>query len=73
MKVRESIKTRLKEVRLEMKLSQIEAAKAVGVAQSTLAGYETGDSLPSYEVLVKLCELYKTSADYLLGLDNFES
>lgn len=72
MNVKEAIKERLKELRQEIGESQNSVARAVGVSQSTIAGYEVGDRLPSYEILVKLCKYYKTSADYVLGLKDYE-
>ena len=72
MNVKEAIRERLRELRQETGKSQEAVAKAVGVSQSTIAGYEIGDRLPSYEILVKLCEYYSTSADYLLGLKDYE-
>lgn len=70
--VKDTIKERLKELRQEMGKSQQAVADAVGVSQSTIAGYEVGDRLPSYEILVKLCVYFNTSADYLLGLRDYE-
>lgn len=63
---------KLKELRLEMGVSQNEVAKAVGIKQNSYTNYETGLRVPKYEILIKLCKYYKTSADYLLGLKDYE-
>lgn len=62
---------RLKEVRVERGLTQRQVAEALGVAQNSIAGYETGARVPSIDVLIKFCKFYQVSADYLLGLSDF--
>ena len=58
---------RIKALRTESDMSQKELAKMVGIAQNTLAQYESGIASPSLKVLVKLAEVLNTSTDYLLG------
>lgn len=58
---------RLKELRLNAKLNQVEASKLFGVAQSTLSGWETGKTQIDYENLIKIADYYKVTLDYLLG------
>lgn len=48
--------------------SQRELSKAIGYHQTQIARYETGVTTPSIEYLVKFCEHYKVSADYILGI-----
>ena len=38
------------------------------VNANTVASWEQEKSSPSHEMLVKICQLYGVSADYLLGL-----
>ncbi|MCM1223593.1 MAG: helix-turn-helix domain-containing protein [Lachnospiraceae bacterium] len=54
--------------RKKLKMSQAQVAKRVGVSASAVSSYESGDKSPSIEVLIKLADLYKISADYLLGI-----
>lgn len=59
---------RLKELRQQHKLTMEHAAKIVGVAKSTYAGYESEFRQPSLEKLVLFANYYKVSVDYLLNL-----
>ena len=65
-----SLSTRLKELRLEKKLTQQQAADAVGVSRSVISGYETELRLPSLDILVSLARLYGVTTDFLLCVDN---
>ena len=63
---------KLKTLRVNNKLSRKQVAELVGVSASTIGLYESGERIPSVMVLVKLATQYKTSVDYLLGIDNTE-
>jgi len=58
---------RLKQLRIERGLNQIDIANMLGVERSTYGKYETGDSSPDYEKLIQLSDFYQVSIDYLLG------
>lgn len=58
---------RLKQARERKKLSQIEAAKLLGISNGTLSGYERNYRDPDTNVLEKMADLYEVSTDYLLG------
>lgn len=58
---------RLKDLREERKLSQLEVAKAIGGSQSNLAKWEKGTISPSADFIIKLADFFQVSADYLLG------
>lgn len=58
---------RLREIRIERGISQEEIAKAIGVSRSTYTNYELGNREPSLTILVKICDFFDVSADYLLG------
>jgi transcriptional regulator with XRE-family HTH domain len=58
---------RLKALRKERKLTQIQVAEAVGVEQTTYGKYELEQRAPSNEVLQKLADFFNVSTDYLLG------
>ena len=49
--------TLLKELRLELGLSQIEFAKRVGKPQSTIARIETGAMIPTISLLSKIATM----------------
>lgn len=48
--------------------SQRQLSKAIGYHQTQIARYETGVNIPPIDYLIKFCEHYNVSADYLLGL-----
>lgn len=56
---------RLAALRRLAKLTQEEVAIAVGMSRSTLAGHETGHSMPSRQVMSDLARLFNVSMDYL--------
>lgn len=62
---------RIKELRTKYKYTQTELAEKVGVTKSTIAAYENDSRLPSYEVLIKMANVFKVSIDSLL-LDRTE-
>lgn len=64
---------RLRVARNKLKLTQKEVANKLGIHQSTYTKYETGDSDPSSEMLLKLSEIFEVSTDYLLGRDEKEN
>lgn len=60
---------RLKEARQKKGLTQEELAKQIGVAKSTLTGYEKGNREPDFFKIKKLTEILDVNADYLLGIN----
>lgn len=61
---------RLKKLRLERNLNQIELAERLGCNRQKIADMERGKTSPNVEVLMKLSEIFKTSTDYLFGLSD---
>lgn len=59
---------RLRALRIDGDFSQAEIAAAIGINQRQYGRYETGINELPLRYLVKLCEHYGVSADYLLGL-----
>lgn len=47
-------------------------ATTLSVSVSTVRSWEQEKSSPSHEMLVAICKLYGTSADYLLGLTDYD-
>lgn len=62
------MKTRIKELRLERKLTQQRLAKYLGVNQTTLSKLESGLSTPDAMLLINLSRFFHVSADYVLYL-----
>ena len=75
-----SFAERLKELRKQAHLTQVELAKRLGIGQSSYADWERGKKNPTQENLVKLAQILNVSVDYLVGstedkedrLDNIE-
>ena len=65
---KEQVGRRLKALRIEKGFTQQELSVQCKVAQPTIAHWESGYRLPSYETLIALVKLYGTSSDRLLGL-----
>jgi transcriptional regulator with XRE-family HTH domain len=61
---------RIRELRedLPVKKSQAEVAKELQITQRKLSYIETGKTEPSLDDLVRICNYYSVSADYILGL-----
>lgn len=64
---------RLRELRLNNKLRQDQVASLVGVNKNAISTYENDARQPSFEILVRLADLYRVSTDYLLGRTNTRS
>ena len=58
---------RLRKVRLDNHMTQAQVAKKIGVTASMVSSYETDIRLPSYDVLIRIADLFGVSVDYLLG------
>ena len=54
-------------LRQEKKVSQRAAAQALGISQALLSHYENGIREPGLAFVVKACDYYGVSADFLLG------
>ncbi len=57
---------RLKELREDNDLFQKDIALALGITQRNYSYFETGQTMLTEDILVKLSEFYKTSIDYIL-------
>ena len=61
---------RLKELRKEKGLTQVELAKQIGIGQSGYSDWERGITKIDSESLTKLSALFSVSVGYLLGKDD---
>jgi len=62
---------RLKELRIEKKMTQSELGSRVNVTKSSISGYENGTRTPDTDTLLSLANALKISVDYLLGRTNY--
>ena len=56
------------DLRLDADLTQAQVARYLGTSQAMYARYERGVNELPIRHLLTLCELYRVSADYILGL-----
>lgn len=61
------LSVRLRQLRLDKQLRQEQVARLVGVSKGAISAYETDIRQPSYDILIRLANLYRVSVDYLLG------
>lgn len=61
------ISDRLRSLRTSKNLTQQKLADILKVTKSAVSAYEVGTRLPSYDVLLKIANIYHVSVDYLLG------
>lgn len=61
---------RIKQLRLERGLSQVDLARKLSVSKQSVSNWENDNILPSIEMLVKLSHLFSVSTDFLLGEDD---
>lgn len=64
--------SRLKELRTQAGMTQLQLAQRMGITKSVVSFYELQERTPSPDVLVKLARIFHVSTDYLLGLDKRE-
>ncbi len=58
---------RIRQLREEKNLRQIDIANATGIDQKTISNYETERTNPDSYALIKLSDYFKVSIDYLVG------
>jgi len=61
---------RIKNLREDRDLRQIDVAEAVGIDQRSLSNYETGKTNPDSETVIKLSRFFGVTCDYLLGVSD---
>ena len=58
---------RIKELRANAEISQQELGDLVGVSKVSISGYESGNRIPSLEILIEIANYFNISLDYLVG------
>ena len=64
---------RIKQLRLEKGMTQTQLAKGLGTSTGTIAMWETGKRMPSFETLCALEEYFDKRMDYILGRSEDDS
>ncbi len=60
---------KLKELRLERKLSAVKLGEAIGVRDTTILRWENGTMSPSINALFLVCEFFGVTPNYMLGFE----
>lgn len=61
---------KLKQLRKEHKLTQVELQMRTGIEQALLSKFENGERIPPTETLIVLADFYNVSIDYILCRTN---
>lgn len=64
---------RIKLLREQKELSQLEFSKLLNISNSTLSQYEAGNRMPSDEMKKKIAEYFDVSLDYLMGFSDIRN
>ncbi len=64
---------KIKILRISKGMRQDDLAEKLGLSKSSVSGWETGASEPSIHYVDRLCELFHTTPNYLLGRGTEES
>jgi transcriptional regulator with XRE-family HTH domain len=62
-------KNRLKELRQEKGIGQVELAKKIGVSKGVISFWENGLREPNMHSLILLAQFFEVTIDYLVGLE----
>ncbi len=63
----EGLGNRISQLRKNHHLSQGELADALGVTSALISSWERSERIPVVPKLLKLCDIFNVSTDYLLG------
>ena len=58
---------RIKELRKQRNMSQLDLAVATGISQSAIAKWELGKTEPTATAIITLSRFFGETTDYLLG------
>jgi transcriptional regulator with XRE-family HTH domain len=62
-------KNRLKELRQEKGIGQVELAQKIGVSKGVISFWENGLREPNMHSLILLAQFFEVTIDYLVGLE----
>ncbi len=66
LKSHEEFGRKLREIREQKELSQLEAAKLVGISITYYAGIERGEENPTFSVLKSICKAFHIKSSQIL-------
>ena len=59
---------RIKELRIQRNMSQMDLALATKISQSAIAKWELGKTEPTASAIITLAKFFGETTDYLLGM-----
>ncbi|MBO5394466.1 MAG: helix-turn-helix transcriptional regulator [Clostridia bacterium] len=62
---------RLKELREEKGFSKTKLAKELNTTEANICRWENGTRSPNIDSIILLCQYFKCTSDYLIGLTDF--
>lgn len=62
---------RLKQLRRDNGMLQVDLAEHFKVSKSAVSGWEVGRNQPNYDILIEMSILFGVSVDYLIGRRNY--
>ncbi|MCH5324180.1 MAG: helix-turn-helix transcriptional regulator [Eubacterium sp.] len=64
------IYNRIRDLREDRDLTQVQCAKMLYVSKNTYIRYERGEIEPKFDVIIRMAKFYDVSVDYIAGLTN---
>ena len=64
------METRLKDLREDRDLTQLDCAKIAYISKNSYIRYENGERIPPLDVIKTLAEYYKVPIDYIAKITN---
>lgn len=66
------MKTRLRDLREDKDLTQIQCAKIAYISKNSYIRYENGERIPPLDTIVKFAKYYNVSIDYIAKLTDIK-
>ncbi len=61
---------RLRDLRIEKRLSQDDLAREVGLSQGAIALWENNQRIPKLDAVILLAKYFDVSLDYIAGMED---
>ena len=68
--IKKTIANNICELRKTNKLTQVELAEKLNYSDKAVSRWERGDTLPDIDILLKICDLFNVSFDYLISTED---
>lgn len=66
----DGLDTRLKQLRHDRHLTQLQVANAVHISSALISAYELGSRVPPLDNLIRIAKFYHVTTDFLLGCES---